>query len=396
MCRIITKITITILLVCFSKIQAQEWEVITSLPQIEFTAIKSIDGKLYAASENKLFTTTDGNTWSVENIHPITITPNCITIYNNKLYIGTTENGVYYRNTIPGSPWSHALLGLHISNFTVYEGSLYICSNGSGVWKDVNGTWNNMTSNLANYTYNVNKMFSHNGNLYAFAGNNGAFYKFDSTLTTWTQNFYYSSSTPDMVINDALNTNNTFLVANGALLLRSDNHGQTWENDDFGLVNGFKRLLYKGANSIYSLTIDFANETQFQKRNTNASSQSNWDSHNEQLPFYSYAMEEFSGKIYIASNQGVFAKADSTLGVENPDINNPKVIVFPSLSINGIFTIKSNITIEKLNVFDLNGRIVLSKTINAFEDTLNIQTKGMFLIQLISNGATITKKVIVQ
>ena len=88
-------------------------------------------------------------------------------------------------------------------------------------------------------------------------------------------------------------------------------------------------------------------------------------------------MEEFSGKIYIASNQGVFAKADSTLGVENPDINNPKVIVFPSLSINGIFTIKSNITIEKLNVFDLNGRIVLSKTINAFEDTLNIQTKGM-------------------
>lgn len=395
--RVITKFAIGILVFFLNKSHAQQWEPVTTLPDIEFTSIQKLNNKIYATAENKLFISSDGTNWQSEIIHPISITPTCMTIFNNILYVGTMENGIYYRNIAAGSSWSHALLGLNISTFLVHDGMLHICSQGSGVWKNISGTWNNLTSNLPIYSYNVTKIISINGNLLALAGANGTFYRYDETSLKWIEDYYSNSYQPGLIIDDAITNNETILAANGHHLIRSEDNGNNWTSDDIGLINGINRILFKGVNYVYALTLNPTNNfTHFQKRISNANSGTSWGDFNEELPFYTYAITEFNGKIYAASNKGVFVKSDSALGIDNPIIKNPEIIIYPSPSIDGNINVKSDFPIDYLEVYDLNGIKIISKSGSASNETISISGKGIYLVKIESNGQIITKKAILQ
>lgn len=395
--QIITRIAIGLSLLFFGKAKAQEWNLVASLPTTEFTTIQSLNNKLYTATGNKLYISADGINWQSETIHHSQITPTCVTLFNNILYVGTMENGVYYRNIATGSPWSHALLGLHISHFTVHEGRLHLCSQGSGVWRNIEGQWNNMTADLPIYSYNVSKIVSLDGKLYAFAGGNGTFYRFNPSDNKWIEDYYSNSYQPGLIIDDALTNNGALLAVNGHRSIRSEDNGENWIDDNIGLINGVNRILYKGTNSLYSLTLDpNTNFTYLQRRNINATAETSWGFFNEELTFYSYAIEEFRGKIYIASNQGVFAKSDSSLGIENPIKNNPTVKLYPSPSSDGHINILSDFDIEHIEVFDLNGRMLLSKAINALNGSVSISGKGIYLVKIKTGGQIITKKAVIQ
>jgi hypothetical protein len=391
--KIITKLAIGISLLVFSNSRAQQWDVVEALPQTEFTTIKCMEGKIFAASENKLYISNDGSAWDVESIHPLTITPTCLMLFNNVLYVGTAANGVYYRNIQPGSSWNHALLGLQISSFIVHNGQLHISSRGSGVWKNVSGTWNNITYNLPTHSYDVQKIVSLHGKLYAFAGDNGAFFMYDPDSSLWYADYYYDSITPGLIIDDAIISENAIIVANGNSLLRSDDGGENWENDGIELVNGIKRILFKGAFNLYALTCESTNTTYFQMKNCNAESQSNWSSPEEILSFHANGVEEFKRKVFIASNQGVYYKQDDTLNVDIPESKLPIVTVYNSTETSGEITILCDSLIEKIDVFDLNGKWITSKSVNTNKETFRLSTKGIHIIKMMVGGQTITKKI---
>ena len=396
MCRLIIAITIALLLL-FSNAKAQQWNPVTSLPATEFTTINSFNNKLYAAAGNQLYSSADGTNWQSETIHPLAITPTCMALFNGVLYVGTTDNGVYYRNIATGSTWNHALLGLYISHFTVHEGRLHLSTEGSGVWKNVAGTWNNMTNDLPTYSYNVSKIVSLDGKLYAFAGGNGTFYRFDPGTNKWIEDYFSDGYLPGLIIDDALTHNGVLFAANGHHFLRSEDHGANWTADGVGLLNGINRMAYKGAHSIYALSPDpNTNFTYLQKRSINAAPQSSWGNFNEVLQFFSYAIHEFNGKIYIASDQGVFAKADGSLGVENPAAGNPALTLYPSPSSDGNINIVSDLEIETVEVYDLNGRMIVSKTVNALNPTFHISGKGIYVVAITSGGQITTKKAVIQ
>ncbi|MDI9256749.1 T9SS type A sorting domain-containing protein [Flavobacterium sedimenticola] len=395
MSKVITKTIVAIVLLVFGKAKAQQWELVTSLPETEFTAIHTFNGRLYAATENKLYATTDGSNWQVENIHPVAITPSCITVYNNVLYVGTMADGVYFRNLSSGV-WQHALMGLHISTFTEHEGRLHLCSQGSGVWRNMSGTWNNMTYNLPTYSYTVNKIISQDGKLLAFAGANGTFYRFDPTTLKWIEDYYSNGYQPGLSADDAVSYNGTILMARGNRLLRSEDTGDNWISDNIGLINGISRFLYPGAQYMYALTLDpSTNHTYFQKRNLTSSSQTSWGNFNEELPFYSYAMAEFNNKMYIASGQGVFVKATGSLGVENPT-QSVRVTLAPNPTANGIIYCTADSIIDKIEVYDTNGRRILTQNGSSASESVTLPSKGLFLIKMETEGQIITKKAIVQ
>ncbi len=393
--RLITTITLGFSLLILTKINAQQWTPVASLPHREFTAIQNLDGRIYAASENKLYISADGNNWQIENIHPVIITPTCITVFNNILYVGTLSDGVYYRNLATGAQWQHALMGIHVSTFIVHDGRLHLCSQGSGVWRNISGIWNNMTYDLPTYSYNVNKIVSLNEKLYAFAGANGTFYRFNPETSKWIEDYYLNGYAPGLSADDAVTQNGVIFMTKGNRLLRSDDAGDNWVSDANGLINGINRFLYQGAQFMYSLTLDATtNYTYFQKRSNNALSQSTWNIYNELLPFYTYALVEFKDNMYVATNEGVFFKKIETLGIENPQLRSD-VSIYPNPSSSGIITITSNSIIEKIEVYDLGGRLIQSQNGNSVNETLTLSSKGIYLVKLLTNNQTLTQKVIV-
>ena len=375
---------------------AQQWESVPNLPSTEFTAIATLGNKLYAASGKKLYKSANGVNWTIENISTTPIIPTCISIFNSVLYVGTMNSGLFYRNLAPSSAWNNALPGIHVSNFMVHNGDLFLCGDGFGVWKRTVGNWTNITYNLPTYSYNVSKILSFNGKLFAFAGGNGTFYTLDFNTNLWKEDYYRAGYSPGLYINDVMLSGNTLFAASGYRLFLTEDSGENWVTDSNGLINGSNRILHSTSNNLYVLTLNpNSNTTHFQKRNTIAPAQSNWGNYNEQLPFYSYAMTTFNGRMYIASLQGVYTKADLSLGLENP-VDISQVIIYPSPSIDGVIHLKSDNPIEKIEAFDSNGRKIVTKETNAFNESISINGHGVFLIKLLINGQNIIKKVIVR
>ncbi|MGL2965929.1 T9SS type A sorting domain-containing protein [Flavobacterium sp. XGLA_31] len=376
-------------------VQSQSWQLVNDLPQQEFMVVKQISGKLYAASENKLFSSTDGITWSTEIFTNISVTPTTIYAFGGKLHIGTMYHGVYTRALTTGGVWNHTLTGIHSANFIPHNGKLYMASTGFGVWYYDGNLWHNQTLNLPTYSYNVNKIVSANQTLYAFSGANGTFYKFDENGSSWTEDYYFNTLYPGLAVDDALLLGNILYVANGNKLLRSDDFGNNWTSDNIGLNNGVFRQLFTGSNSLYALTHNMAtNYTYLQKRGLNDMG-SSWGNFNELLPFYSYDLEEFNGKIYIASDMGLYSKSNE-LGIEVPiNDQNFEVSIYPIPSYDGRLTILSNKMIKKVNITDLSGRIVFRENINSLQTDILLQTSGIYIVNLMCDDKIVTRKVIV-
>ncbi|WP_372757122.1 T9SS type A sorting domain-containing protein [Mariniflexile sp.] len=394
---VLIKLVSVLILFFYSNSNAQEWKLVEGLPEIEFSSIISFGGKIYAASANNLYVSSDEVNWQVQQIHPISILPTCMTIVDNVLYIGTMENGVYYKTLATGSSWNHALLGLHISSFEMHDGFLYISSLGSGVWKNVLGTWNNVTFNLATYSYNVSKIKSIDGILFAFAGSNGTFYKLNPNANKWDEYLYGSTYAPGLTINDAIMSNNTILLSNGNRLLRTDDGGASWINDNSQLTNGAYRFLFKGDSFNYTATIpsDY-NSTILHRRSNNAKPQTAWD-YAGTLPFLFYEMIAFNQKLYVASNLGLYVKLNNVLGTDDSNKIPFKTNLFPSPSTNGSFTVLCEDIIDKVEIIDFNGRTIASiKECKTKQEDIMIPTKGVYLVKIKSQDKSVVKKVIVQ
>lgn len=397
MSKIITYLLLGFMTLFLNLVQAQSWERVTTLPTLEFTALYQHQNTLYTAADNKLYTSSDGIHWSSEVIHPLPILPTCITVFDDTLYVGTTDSGLYYKKLNDTGVWRHALLGLHISHFLVHQGTLHLCSQGSGVWKNIAGTWNNLTSDLPTYSYNVTKIVSVNNQLLALAGANGTFYRYDSISGRWIEDYYAQGYQPGLIMDDALLDNGTLWAASGRHLIRTEDEGVLWRSDAPGLMHGVNRILYAGARMLYVLTLDGkTNFTYLQARPRTSSEQTDWGSFNQTLPFYSYAMIERGSQIYIASNQGVFVQSNSNLGVSPPAVKQSAPLLFLVPSPDGWIQVTSDEVLEQLEVFDVGGRLVASQRPQAKTARIHLSASGFYWVRSQANGQVFTQKVVVQ
>ena len=388
----VLKIVVFILTILSSqKISSQEWIRVEALPQLEFTIVKQFSGKVYALSENKLYTSEDGINWEMEIITTDIITPISLEIFQNTLYIGTFFNGVYEKSLIPNSNWNQFLNDVAISSFAVYNNEIYLSTFGIGIYKKVAGSWQSCTYNLPTFSYNVNKLLTINNTLYAFAGGNGTYYSLNPITQNWSVHYFFNGFlAPGFITDDALlSTSGTVFVARGNALLRSNNQTQTWIYDAVGLFNGNNRILYEGANSIYVLTLYFnenegINYTRIQTRDKNAAGSVPWSSDSQLHEFYTYSICEFGNRIFAATDKGLYFKDDSSLGVELPKEHDFKVLVYPIPSLNNEISFQSDSIIEEILIHDIQGKLVYKKNVNTTRCTLQLFEKGIFILTLLS------------
>lgn len=392
--KVILKIVSVILTILSSQMSfSQDWSRVTVLPEKEFTCVKVFSGKIYALSENKLFTSVDGENWIEETITTDVITPISLEIFNNQLYVGTFFNGVFEKSMLPNSNWNQFLNGVAISSFVIHNNELYLSTFGVGVYKKNVSGWQNFNFNFPTFSYNVSKLLSINNILYAFAGGNGTYYTFNATTQLWDYHYFFENIAPGFITDDALLTSSgTVYVARGNALLRSNNLTQNWIYDAVGLINGNNRILYEGANSIYVLTLYFnenegINYTRIQTRDKNAAGSVPWSSDSELQEFYTYSICEFGNKIFAATDLGLYYKTDTSLGIENPLPTSVKVYPNPSLTPDINFSSESQI--DEVIIYDLQGRQVYRNHFYDKMGTIQLNTKGVFIATFLSSDKII-------
>lgn len=388
-------------LILNTSVTAQGWTRITTVPETEFTCIKVIGGKIYTASENRLYTSTDGITWQMEVITSDIITPTTLEVFNNTLYIGTFFDGVYQKTLTPNASWSQSLNGIAISSITPHNGELYLATFGAGIYKKGNTTWQNINYNLPTFSYNVSKIVSINNTLYAFAGGNGTFYSFNPNLLSWNVHYYFGALAPGFIADDAIKTTtNTVYVTRGNTLLRSDNVTQSWNSDAVGLINGINRMIYQGINDTYVLSLIFNDETgvnytHLQKRANDLPLASSWGNFNELLDFYTYGITELGNKVYLATERGLYVKTDNSLGGLNPTPEKVDIRIFP-IPANEEVRFESTINVKEILLYDVMGRKVHQQTSEAFSGAIHFTQKGTYIAHfLLENGLQHKAKVII-
>jgi hypothetical protein len=393
---------IIISIITFNESFAQ-WTKINNIPTQEIVAVTNMNDTLYASSgTNLIYKSVDsGVIWNELSISNQPIAVYTLKIIDNKIYIGTLNNGIFisadfgatwtnYNNTLPA-----------VSGFEKFNGSIYASTVGNGVYKydTIANNWLPFNNQLpSNISYNVDAIVSTSDRLLIGAGGNGTFYYYDFIGNQWVLGYYYGNLLPGLMINKIINYSDTLFAINRRRIIRSNNGGLNWTDDKIGTHDGDSRNIFLGTDNFYTITNLITGGTWVQKRNKNASIGTSWNIDEEFFPTgYSYDIIEFNGKLFLAKEDGLYVK-DIVLGIDNPIDSKNEVSMFPNPSKGGSIKIYSPTKMNKISVTNLLGQTIYTATIseNHFELHQNFQL-GIYLISVyFSNKEVMIKKLLIE
>jgi len=109
--------------------------------------------------------------------------------------------------------------------------------------------------------------------------------------------------------------------------------------------------------------------------------------------------ENPNGDLWIGCYEGISKFSGNPLGIAPSKIeeDNKALQIYPNPS-SDIVTVKSQYNISSIEVYDLNGRLLQSKYVEAFETNLSLQSlpKGIYLIKVMGQEVSYTRKLILK
>jgi len=80
------------------------------------------------------------------------------------------------------------------------------------------------------------------------------------------------------------------------------------------------------------------------------------------------------------------------------DIKSALVELYPNPASNVLNIVSYNVEIEKINIYNLNGQLVLNKDVNNNQKTINISSleSGIYIVDILSDNIFIKRKLIVE
>lgn len=381
-------------------VSAQGWEKLENLPETEFTVITEIDGTVYTASGNTLYTSQDnGESWTESEL--LDVDPEVeITVFSffkmgETIFMGTGDGIFSSHEDDILEHWTQEILTWPVIAFTLADDALYASTYGDGILKYTadEGEWNHFSEGLTppHLVYNI--MHAPAG-LYAVAGGNGAFYKYDTEAEAWTEDFYTGEMEAGVEMEDGEVVGNTMYVSSKDYLLRSDDGGENWAEDQEGLpTNGLNRYIHKGQNTLYAITLGGAN-TFLNRRPLNAAEGTSWAENADNLPWFSNSICESGNKVFIAATDGVYA-SENVMAV-GPGVKFENTFIYPNPSVDGLFRLQTPLTIDIMNIFDMTGRLIYSAEGLTGLREFVLSQEGVYVVVLNSGDATATQKLIVK
>ncbi|CAN5536857.1 hypothetical protein BH11BAC2_BH11BAC2_03000 [soil metagenome] len=386
-----------ILLFFIADITEAQWTKISAVPNADIVDLVVYNNILYAASSsNQIFVSQDsGVVWNtiVVSTNPIDITS--IVIFDNVIYVGTFSYGVFY-STDNGISWQNN--GIHprwINEFAIHNSALLTATLGNGVaLKGFNSNnWTYLNASLPNYSINVNSIISSTNDIIIAAGSNGTFYRYDFNNSIWNEEYYDGVLHPGLQISKLINIEDTILAVNFNRIIRSNDAGLTWSNDNIDTHNGYSRTIYQGHLHQYTLTNIIPTGTWIQHRDNYAVLGTSWASNEELLPTgFSYDIVEYDNKLFLGKDDGLYMKS-TVLGLEEHS-SNKEYKIYPNPSTDGIIKLYSTRNIIALKIFNSIGQLMQATSVNGFH-TETVLPSGIYYFQLTFSDKVVSSKVIV-
>jgi len=380
---------------------AAQWIKINDVPAQHIVALTAFDDKILAAAETGLlYESGDGGvSWSpivVSNTPIVIIT---LRILDAAIYVGTFHNGIF-SSTDSGATWINTGSSLPaVTGIEKHGEDLYAATLGAGVYKfdQSSGIWMPFNDSLPTYSVNVNTILSTANSLFIGAGANGTFYRYNFTINGWHEEYYYSLLRPGLLIDKLISTSDTIFAVNGNRIIRSEDNGVSWKDDNIGSHNGYFRTIYAGINNHYTLTNIIPEGTWVQQRSNLSAGGTTWANNEEFLSGgYSYDIFEFQNKLFLAKADGLYVK-ELTSGVKDPINKENDVRIAPNPSGPSGFHISSDVEIREITISSMSGQILFDENISGSEFTLqpNLQ-QGIYVINFtLLNGRKLVKKIII-
>ncbi|MBW4890714.1 hypothetical protein KXQ82_13360 [Mucilaginibacter sp. HMF5004] len=299
---------------------------ILSLPINEkFIVLETLDNTIYAAAASGIVysSTNLGATWSSSAIVKQGTVITALTLFNNRIYVGTETDGIFVSDN-NGTSWVNQSLNQYISSFVVWNNNLYASSlDGISpgtvfVLNQSLNTWTTFSTNglPTNHDFDVYKIVVANNTLAAIRGVNGFFFSYNTTTGNWNTTAYLPG-TPQIKMQDLISDQGTLLASAGKTLFNSTNFGTTWSYDTIGLKKlsnaNFTlraRVLYAASNKFYVLSNLPTGGAWIQQRDWASPSGTTWAANDEflQLTGKAYAMRKISNVFFIATDDGLYYK----------------------------------------------------------------------------------------
>lgn len=321
-----------------SIIATAQWRQVTDIPKRDVVALTVNDNTIYAASsKNKIYKSSNaGDNWNEVTVSNNLIDITALKFYNDILFVGTAHFGVFFSRD-KGDTWQNNGTGPgEVSEFAISNNILYASTLGNGVsvLNAANNTWSSFNNALPSYSVNVNSITGAGNFLLTAAGANGTFYRYNFTNNSWHEEYYDGILHPGVLVNKIIHSADTIFATNFNRIIRSNNAGVTWANDQQGTHVGFYRAMHEGTEKYYTITDMVPTGTWIQERNKHAVIGTSWTPNEEFLPDgFAYDILEHNKRLFLAKGDGLYIKDIVTGPVPvqftsfNAACNNNKVVL---------------------------------------------------------------------
>lgn len=379
-----------------------QWVKIASIPTQEMIALAAMQDTLYVAtSGNLLYRTKDnGASWQPLSLGNAVVNIYAISVLNNIIYVGTANSGMFVSYDFANTWQQYANTSFPVSGFATLNQSVYAATVGDGVYRfdTTAGAWvpfnNQLPSNLA---FNVNAIVATPGDLLIGAGANGDYYQYNFLTNQWVGYYYYGNLLPGLQMLDLLALSDTLFATNGNRIIRSNNGGTSWADDNTGSRNGVDRKIASADTCIYTLTNLLSGGAWIQRRDKHAPFGADWSVGETFLPTgYAYDLLAFRNKLYIAKDDGLYVN-DPAVGINYPHEPATQIAISPNPVRTQTIQVISPLQIERICLFDALGQQVFtaSPLAQSFSYDRPAAFEGFFVIVVYtSNGGVHTERLL--
>jgi ligand-binding sensor domain-containing protein len=344
----------------------------------------------------------------------------------NYVFAGVEGLGVEVSSN-SGTSWVTSGIGITSSYITAFtcKGSDVFTGTDAGVFKSANngGSWSAVNNGL---TMPFITCLSNNGtSIFAGAGI-GQIFRTDNNGTLWTE---VSSGLPvtmsSMVFTFTYKDGNVYAGMTGEGVYKSTNNGGTWTDSNNGMTEPIVHSLIVSGNNILAATEDGLY--------VSGDDGSSWNLINMGFPYITtYSLAKTGTSLYMGTNKGVFRSMDNGITWDsiNTGLTNRRIEILsvggaylyamqsqtgiwrrPLSEIIGVDEIKGTIdasiypnpatttlniigisTSATAEVFDPNGKSLLSQTLNSQSIDISSLAKGMYFIKLSTKEGSVVRK----
>jgi len=383
-------------------IATAQWNRITAIHPQNIRAIALLGDTILTTSQSRfLYRSIDGGqTWDSLTVSNSAIDINCLKIIDNKIFVGTAAGHGIYSSDDFGASWTNTGVGLPtISDFVKHDSVIYASTLGSGVYKfnQQQNNWLPFNNSLPTYSVNVHTMVSTPNSFLIAAGSNGTFYRYNFTNNGWNEEFYDGMLHPGLQINRLISNLDTLFAVCGNRVIRSDDDGLNWSNDNFGTHTGSYRIITAGNVNHYLFT-NVTTGVWIQERNLNAAAGTSWTPNQDFISTgFAFDILESENQLYLGMLDGLYVKSFSTKADETaPD--DCRVQIFSGPSDHTGTRIISGCNISSYTLTNVTGQIFSSQKINNDMIDLNPDLpSGIYFLTLnFRNNRQVVKRVIIR